>query len=74
MHRQRVHHIVTMIGLLPLLFVAVALLIAEPQFFNPWNNLYPFGSVWQICLPALFAGIVCMVNAVLGLRGTLHSG
>jgi hypothetical protein len=73
MRRQRIHHIVTILAILPLLFAVVACLSEEPQLFNPWNSLGMFfGGMWVLCLPALLASTVCLGNAVVGLVGTIR--
>ena len=76
MKRQRVHHAIALVAAAPLLFVTGYLLIDQPDFFNPWNDLaasgaFMFAGMWIICLPALLAAVVCTVNAVFGLLSTL---
>jgi hypothetical protein len=78
MKRQRIHHAIALLAAAPLLFVMGYLLIDQPDCFNPWNDLahsgaFMFTGMWIICLPALLAAVVCTVNAVFGLLGTLRS-
>lgn len=68
MKRETMHHIVGLIGAVPLV-AAVGILYASDGFdaFHPWNSS-PY-RIWIVGLPLLVGTVICLANSVVGLVG-----
>ena len=65
MKRERIQHIIGIVGCLPLLFVMLAFLIDDPNQFNPWaRGVYL--HFWPVLLPVLIGTVVCLANSLTG--------
>ena len=70
MNRETIHHVVTIVGSLPVLGVMMWLLCAEPDLFIPQTKGF-YGDMWKVLWPSGISGIICLVNGVAGLMGAL---
>ena len=69
MNREAIHHVVTIVGSLPVVGVVVWLLCAEPGLFTPNKGFY--GDMWKILWPSAISGTICLLNGIAGLMGAL---
>ena len=70
MKRERIQHIIGIIGCLPMLYVVVLFLIDDPNQFNPWakgDGAFLNIRFTIILLPVLIGTMLCLANSITGL-------
>jgi hypothetical protein len=68
MKRQRLHHILTMVLVLPMFSIAAWVAINEPELLNPWNKEI-LSEFWVYVLPTFLGSLGILTNSVLGFLG-----
>ena len=66
MKRQLVHHLLTVVFVLPVLGIAAYGALDSPRLLNPWNDGADAG-LWVVVLPPLICSVAIIANAVLGI-------
>jgi len=66
MRRQTVHHAISIVLAIPLLFLALPEVIRDPGSLNPWNDSV-LGEFWVVMWLMLLAGAIIPVNGILAL-------